>query len=191
MSTKLDHLLASIDPASSTRETSARIDRAINAFRCPSVIDNWDEFRQCLSRFMCGLEASVLRLRQPMTDHLDHYWDQAFKVLHKIYGPNGEKAGFEIARTGKEGGLYAVLRAVAMRSSGQYDQNEINSRVYTYWQDLSVQEQLEAPLEYIKKYSHLLPSELTEASGGRIRANFPQMLTRHPQMLQKTRRASY
>jgi len=191
MSTKLDNLLASIDPASSVQETSARIDQAMNAFHCPSVIDNWNDFKQCVSRFLCELEASALGLRQSMSNHLDHYWDQAFNSMRKVYGPNGEKAAFDIARTGQEGGLYAVLKAIARRSSGQYSQNEINSRVYTYWQDLSVEEQLDASLEYIKKYGHLLPSELTEGSGVRIRANLPQFLAKHPQMLQRTRRASY
>jgi len=191
MSTKLDNLLASIDPDSSVQETSARIDRAINAFHCPSVIDDWNDFKQCVSQFLCELEASALRLRQSMSNHLDHYWDQAFNSMRNIYGPNGEKAAFELARTGKEGGLYAVLKSIARGSSGQYSQNEINSRVYTYWQDLSVEEQLEAPLEYINRYGHLLPSELTEGSGARIRANFPQFLAKHPQMLQRTQRASY
>ena len=167
--------------------TSARIDRGINSFRCPSVIDNWDDFRQCLSRFMCQLEAAVFQLPQPMYGHLEHYWNQAFRLMHKIYGPNGEKAAFEMARTGNQGGLYAVLKAVAKKSSEQYTQNEIGARVSAYWQELSLEEKLQAPIEYIKKYGHLLPSELTEASAARIRANFPQFLEKHAPMLQKIR----
>jgi len=187
MTTKLDILLTSIDPATSMEETSARIDRAVNSFRCPSVIDNWDDFRRCLSRFVCHIEACVLRLRQPMDDHLEHYWDQAFRSMHKVYGPNGEKAAFELARTAQEGGLYAVLKAVAKQSAQQYPQNEISAKVSVYWQELSLDEKLAAPIEYIEKFGHLLPSELTEASAVRIRANFPQFLEKHPQMLQKFR----
>ena len=187
MTTELDKLLISIDPDKSMGETSARIDRGINSFRCPSVIDNWGDFRQCLSRFVCHIEACVLRLRQSMDDHLEHYWDQAFRSMHKIYGPNGEKAAFEMARTGNQGGLYAVLKAVAKQSAEQYTQNEISARVSVYWQELSLEEKLAAPIEYIEKFGHLLPSELTEASAARVRANFPQFLEKHPQMFQKLR----
>ena len=42
--------------------------------------------------------------------------------------------------------------------------------------------------EYLKKYGHLLPSELTEGSAARVRANFPKVLAQHPKILQKTRR---
>jgi len=52
---------------------------------------------------------------------------------------------------------------------------------------LSVEEQLAASTEYLQKYGHLLPSELTEGSAARIRANLPKVLEEHPHLIQRLR----
>jgi hypothetical protein len=57
--------------------------------------------------------------------------------------------------------------------------------VGAYLQRLSAREQLDAGSEYLAKYGALLPSELTEASAARIRADFHKVLERHPWLLQQ------
>lgn len=59
-----------------------------------------------------------------------------------------------------------------------------------YWNRLSVQEQLAAPLEYLPKYRDLLPWELTEGSAARIRGGFVKVLEQHPHLIRDLRRAS-
>ena len=93
-----------------------------------------------------------------------------------------------MSRTGNDGGIYTVLKAIAMHIADEYAQNEIVARIYNYWQDLSVDERLAASTEYISKYGHLLPSELTEGSAGRIRANLPKVLDKHHELIKKIRR---
>jgi hypothetical protein len=105
----------------------------------------------------------------------------------KEYGTNGEKAAFEMVRTGSEGGLYAVLKAVARRMINEYAGNEISARISYFWENLSVDEQIEATEEYLGKYGHLLPSELTEGSAARIRANFIKVLEEHPNLIKRMR----
>jgi len=185
--TKLDELLFSIDPARTIEKTQASADEAINSFSAPAMIDQWDSFHECVAQFLCHLEATVINLPRPMNDFLDHYRSRGIHLLRSLYGPNGEKAAFEIARTGNEGGFYGVLKALATHAARQYNQSEILARINNYWHNLSTEEQLAAPTEYLDKFSHLLPSELTEGNAGRIRANFPKVLEKHPDLIQTTR----
>ena len=95
---------------------------------------------------------------------------------------------FDMARTGKAGGLYAVLKAVALRMDEEYAENRIGGIISDYWKKLTIDEQLSVADEYLEKYGHLLPSELTEGSAVRIRTNFPKLLAQHPEIIRKIRR---
>ena len=93
-----------------------------------------------------------------------------------------------MARTGNEGGLYAVLKALAKLMSEEYANNEISARISHYWNQLTPQEWLAAGEEFIAKYGHLLPSEHTEGTGARIKADLPKTLKEYPRLLQQLRR---
>jgi hypothetical protein len=188
MSTKLDKLLENIDPKRTVDETAKRTDNAINTFRFgTSAVASRQDFEDCVAKFFCHVENTTLRANRPVNIKMDY--GRASRLLAEEYGPSGEHAAFEIASTGAEGGLYAVLKAIAKRMSEQYTRNEIAAKVTGYWNGLSNDEKLAAPTEYLKKYGHLLPRELTEGSAPRIRANFMQVLEQHPFMLQRLGRA--
>jgi len=185
MKTALDQLLDSIAPGRTSEETSRRVDAAVNSFTIPSGrITDWDEFRQWVIRFHRHIEATVLRLRRPVgrMDAEDD-WGDCSRALLQAYGPNGEKAAFEMTRTGNEGGLYAVLKAIAKKLLERYGSNEVMARVHTYWEGLSTSEKIAAGHEYLGKYGHLLPSELTEGSGIRVRAKLPKFLEKHHDLI--------
>ena len=180
MQTELDKLLASISPETIV-ETFNRANEAINTFHPKSaLIENWDEFRCCMEEFMRHVERHSLRLRRPVDISSDYYWSKCARVLLKVYGPNGEKAAFEIVRTGNKGGLNAVLRSVAMHVAEGYAKTEIQARVDAYLKALTVDQQLAISSEYLAKHGHLLPSEITEKSAARIHANFGKVLANHP-----------
>ena len=145
MSDGLEGLLARIDPARTLDETDRRADEAINSFRpeCGAAIQNWDVFRYCLIRFLHHVEGCVLRLKQPCDIRVDFDWGRCCQVLMRVYGANGDKAAFEIARTGKDGGLWRVLRDFARAVSEQYADAEIAALVYTFWNGLSAEERLD------------------------------------------------
>lgn len=186
MQTKLDQLLDSISPEKTIVETYNRANEAINTFHVSSArIEKWDNFRYCMAQFLQHVEFCILRLRGPIDASRDYHWSRCAQTLLGVHGPSGEKAAFEMARTGNEGGLYSVLKAVAMHIADGYSQNEISARVITYLDSLSVDEQLDACSEYISKYGYLLPSEITEANAIRIRANFRRVLEKHPRLLLK------
>jgi len=185
MQTKLDQLLVSLSPEKTIVETYNRANMAINTFRASAIIRKWDDFRYCMARFLQHIDVCVLRLSKPVDLSFGHYLSWFPYVLMKVYGTNGEKAAFEIARTGNEGGFYSVMKAVAMYQAEEYSNNEISAKVGTYLDGLSVDEQLDACSEYILKYGHLLPSEITEGNAIRIQANFRKALEKHPRMLLK------
>ena len=186
MASKLDRLLLSIDPARTFDEVDRRADDAINAFSTDSgQITDWDAFRACLVRFLEHVDVHLLRLAAPVRMDLDLAWGRCVQSLMDVYGRDGEKAAFEMARTGNDGGLYAVLKAVARHLADAYAENEVSAKVYAYWHGLSVDERLAAGGEYLQDYGHLLPSELTEGSAARVRAELPQVLIQHPRMMRR------
>ena len=186
MATKLDRLLEGIHPDRTLEEANKRADEAINSFSVDSSqITDWDRYRDCLIRFLHHVDTKILRLQQACPMGVDFDWGRCTQILMRAYGSSGEKAAFEMTRTGNDGGLYAVLKKMAKSMTEQYVENEVSAKVGFYWDGLTVDEKLKAADEYLSKYGHLLPSELTEGSAGRIRANMPKVLQEHPLLLQR------
>ncbi|MCY2928051.1 MAG: hypothetical protein NTV86_00880 [Planctomycetota bacterium] len=186
MASKLDRLIESLHPTRTFDEVRRRADDALNTFNVgASQMENWDRFRHCLIQFLHHAEIRLLRLSRSCPMGLDFDWGRCCHILMRVYGPNGEKAAFEMARTGNEGGLYAVLRTMAQTMADNYAQDEIEAKVNTYWSYLSVDEKLAAGDEYLAKYGKLLPSELTEGSAARVRANLPKVLEEHPKIIRR------
>ena len=109
------------------------------------------------------------------------------KILCKIYGPNAERVAFDMARTGKEGGIYAVLKALAMKTAEEACEISVSKKVFHFRIGLSPAEKDSAVQEYLEKYGHLLPSEMTEDKARVLWVNFEKVLNQHPLLLQKLR----
>lgn len=189
MPTRLEVLLAQIDPSRTLDEVAARVNRARNSFRFErALITDYEEYEELIGRFFAHVEAQVLRIRPMYDTGAQLYRGRATALLNQAYGSQGWKTAFEMVRTGLEGGLSAVLGAMAEALALEYARNEIRARVYDYWQGLSARERLAATEEYLAKFGHLLPSELTEGSAARLKANFPGLLIEHPFMMRRMRR---
>jgi len=186
MQTELDKLLGSISPEKVIVATFNRANEAINTFHPRSaLIENWDEFRYCMAEFLRHVDNYSLLLRRPVDVSSDYYWSLCVRALLKVYGSSGEKAAFEMVRTGNDGGLNKVIRSVAMHVSEGYIKMEIRGKIDAYLDSLSIDQQLAASSEYLAKHGHLLPSEITEASAARIHANFAKVLEKHPWLVLK------
>jgi len=189
MTTNLERLVEGLDPDRTIEEAFRRADEAINSFPMRRAqIDDWSEFTRCLAEFVVHVESHILCLSRPVRGPLDFEWSRAAGLLVEIYGRSGDKTAVELARTGNEGGLYGVLKAVAMRIADDLSTNEIAARVNAFWRSHSPEELLEASREYLARYGHLLPSEMTEGSAARIVANFPKVLEQHLRLVQQLRR---
>ena len=141
-----------------------------------------------MKSFAKHVDSKILCTRRMPDMELDFAWWHYSKVLQKAYGQSGDKAAFEMARTGNEGGLYGVFRRFAETQAEQYAQNEIHGRISRFWEGLSATEKLKAADEYLAEYGHLLPSELTENGAARVKMNFPKALAEHPRMMQRLSR---
>ncbi len=69
----------------------------------------------------------------------------------------------------------------------EYSGNEIRARISYFWYPLSADEKLSAIDEYLLKYGHFLPPELTEGNAARIKASFQKVLEEHPRLIKRLR----
>ncbi len=186
MATKLERLLSEIHPSRTLDETSARVDRAAARFgHARAVVTHFDEYQELIGHFFAQVESGVLNTPPLWPAHKEMYVHRAQQLLNEAYGHSGWKAGFEMARTGVEGGLRQVLATLAERMALMYAHNEIHARVYAWWEGRSVQERLAAADEYLDEYGHLLPSELTEGGAWRVRGSFLDVLMEHPFLIRR------
>ena len=152
-----------------------------------AIIEDFYEFKDCLTNFVCHIENQILKTSIPAIEHKNMYWHYCLQAFDAEFGSGSEKTAFEIARTGNEGGLYNIFKIVAQKISKKYIDQWITHKVLSYWNGLTVDEQLSAPSEYIDKFGHLLPSEMLEGSSARIKANFTKVLIKHPVIIKKLR----
>ena len=188
MKTKLDKLIDNIDSARSLDRISFLVDKGVNSFRAGhGQVYDWDEFKNLLVDFFCHIENVVLEIRPKRTPHSDIDWSRCSNMLAKEYGANGDITAFEIAKSGAEGGLYSVLKAVARHMADEYASNYIGSFISDFWESLSNKEKVNISKEYLDKHAHLIPSELMEGGAVRLRAFFWKVLEEHPRIIQRLR----
>lgn len=188
MNTPLERLLDNIT------EVPDRIDQlgddAINRFPPPPVtIEDWDEYQAFLARFFCHLECQVLGIGQRRLDpRMD--LSRAWPLLRKTFGPGAPQAGFEITRTGIDGGTLHIMRTMANVFAKEYADNLISMAVEIYCSQRSVTELLADADEYVATFQHILPGEIAEGSAARIHANFRKVLKQHPFVIRRLRRTA-
>jgi len=111
-------------------------------------------------------------------------------LLSKELGRSAEHAAFEIARTGAEGGILGLLRTAARLYSQDKAEQRISRLVPEYWSRRSASERWADADEYIAKYRHALPNEMTEDALTRIHINFFKVLQQHPFVIRRLRRTT-
>jgi hypothetical protein len=188
MNGKLATLLERIDPRRTLDDADRRIDDAINSFPIPTgVLTRWEDFQRCVVHFHRHAEQKILGISAPIAGSDEFHWGRCLGMLMKAFGRNGEKAAFELTRTGVEGGINRVLREMARAMSEDYGKNWVETQIWNYWNSLSMAEKLAAPDDYLRQFGHVIPSEMAECSAGRIRANFPKFLIEHPGLVRRLR----
>ncbi len=188
MSSRLEQLLASIDPERTALDIERRVDQAFNTFPKPSgILSSWPAFRDCMGRFVCHLETAVLNLPSFYRGDPDIDFGRACRLLMKEFGPEGDKTAAHMAMYGVEGGLYQILKTVARRLVEEYAENEIKARIASYWDALPVDEKFEATREFLTRFGHLLPADVTAGGAARVRAYFPQFLAKYPDLIRRLR----
>lgn len=164
------------------------VDQAFNTFPVPAVVlTRWEDYRSCLARFHSHIERGILGLKPEASCDVEFRFGLCLPLLRRKYGESAIQAPFEMARTGNEGGLLAVLRTVADLIGREHANNRIGAAVSLFLDHRSPQEILNAGKEYVNTYGGILPSELTEGSAGRILGNLPKVFREHPYMMRRYR----
>ncbi len=188
MATKLDRLLEQIDPSRTIDIVEQRINQALAGyFQSGNTVSTWDEYRECLAEFMRQARNAALRASPTAGQNIDMNFHEAITLLRRNYPGNTEQIIFDIMQTGAEGGVYGVFRSLSAALAEQYAQNEIDGHVMDFWNNLSTEEKIAVPDEYIEKYKDILPAEVINGSAIRLRASFWKVLQDHPRMIKRIR----
>jgi len=186
MASKLEVLLNNISPEETIERAQAAASRALNSILIISEkIDTWGEFKELMAEFYCLVESNMIGLEKSRQMNLFMDWGCCLNLFLKKYGHRGGRAAFSIAQSGVEGGLFSVLKYIAETLTQQFTTNWIQCRIGEFWNNLSTEERLAAPLEYLEKYRHILPQEILEQNPYLFGANFYRFLEYHPQMMKE------
>jgi hypothetical protein len=185
--TKLEILLKKIDPEKTIQPIFQDMDRSINTLKLEkAAVNTREEFETCLANFIYHSDKYSLGRKMQVNKEFDYHRCKQFLIDE--YGPNGVNIAFEIAQTGVDGGLYAVLKAIAARLANYFARNVIRYEVHEYCKNMTVDERMAAAKEYREKYGHIIPAKFTENGIGYLTALLPQILEEHPAMLQRMKR---
>ncbi|MBA4369834.1 MAG: hypothetical protein C0403_19575 [Desulfobacterium sp.] len=189
MATRLEKLLESIDPARTIDQVSAATDEAFNSFRCDHPIRSFDDYKKYMSAFVQYVEQTVVKFKSNDPFDKEFFWTRYSNLVSNRHGRDAWKMNYEKITTGKDGGLYKLLKDVAAMILDDRSGREISARVWRFWESLTNGEKLETVDEFLQKFGHLLPSEYTSGGGAYLKVNFPRVLEKYPQLLMEIRRA--
>jgi len=188
MATRLEELLESIDPSRTIDQVSAAVDDAFNSFRNNNPIRSFDDYEEFMSRFVQHVESVVLKFGSNVPYNKDFWWARYSNLVSNRHGRDAWKMNYEKIITGKDGGLYKLLKDVAAMILDDRSGREISARVWRFWESLTNDEKLKTVDEFLQKFGRLLPSEYTGGGGAYLKANFPRVLEKYPQLLMEIRR---
>jgi len=189
MATRLEELIESIDPSRTIDRVSAAVDDAFNSFRYDNPIKSFDDYQNYMATFVFHVEAGVLRFGSNVPYNKDFWLARYSNLVTKGHGHDAWKMNYEKILTGKNGGLYQLLKDVAAMILEDRSGREISARVLRFWNSLTDDEKLKTVDEFLAKFGHMLPSEYTGGGGVYLKINFPRVLEKYPQLVMEIRRA--
>ena len=189
MATRLEELIESIDPSRTIDRVSSAVDNAFNSFKYDNPISSFDEYQTFMSKFVQHIEQIVLGFSSNDSYDRDFFWSRYSNLVGNGHGRDAWKWNYEKIITGKDGGLYKLLKDVAAMVLEDRSGREISGRVWSFWNSLTDDEKLETVDEFLHECGHMLPSELSGGRGANLKMNFPRVLEKYPQLVMEIRRS--
>ena len=189
MPTRLEELVASIDPSRLFDRVSDAVDSAFNSFGYDNRIRSFEDYQKYMSEFVQHIEQTILRFKSNDPYDREFFWTRYSNLVNSAQGRDAWKLNYEKILTGKDGGLYQLLKDVAALVLQDRSKQQISNLVWAFWNNLSNDEKLETVDEFLNKFGHILPSEYTGGGGAYLKANFPRFLEKYPQLLMEIRRS--
>ena len=113
MGTRLENLIENIDPSQLYDRVSQAVDAAFNSFRYDYPIKSFDDYQKCMSQFVQHIEQVILGFRSRQDYDRTFFWTRYSNLVNAQHGRDAWKMNYEKILTGKEGGLYQLLKDVA------------------------------------------------------------------------------
>lgn len=184
----LDELIAAIDPEKTLDVMDERLDEALRTFDYPGgSVPDYKAFKDCIARFYWHVDSILLGLYDRLPKDMERHRGQATRMLMKAWGPDGDKAAANMAIYGVEGGLRRVLQTIAEELAKEYKENRVSGTVHDFLDGLSIDEKIAAAHEYVQKYGHLLPRDVTRDGAPRVVGFFRKFLKEHPHIVKRLR----
>jgi hypothetical protein len=184
---KLDDLLNKIDPRMTIDRSDALLDRALNSYAYPgNNVNTFDQFKRIVGDFYWHVDSTMLGVI-PMNEEMRQGF--AYQTLNEIYGMHGMNAGFSMAQSGVEDGLYGVLKKMGQAIAKRHLENQIGVAVAQFINELMSDFELydQCVAEYARKYARILPPEYLEDNAIDLKMNFGQVLENHPYLIKRMR----
>lgn len=187
MPTELDLFLDEIDPSRTYDPIQQYVDEGINMFpRAITEVYDWYTFRSFITHFYMyityDLSGIVYSERETM-----RAWKEFQEILGPRYGREPASAAYKKAIHGHEGGLRSVMQDLADGVVEKHAAMLIRWRVTCYLGELSFDEKVDAVKEYVTKWGHFLPRDITPENSVRIFYEFHRFLEAHPKLLREIR----
>jgi hypothetical protein len=130
--------------------------------------------------FYRHVETVALKMSHSGPNDKSFYFSRCSVVLNEAFGPSGYKVAFEFVRTGKDGGLYRVLKTVANLMAEAYAKNEICARVTYFLEGLTFDEKFAAQDEYLRQIRAPASPRMDRGKCPQAQDSVPQGLGRTP-----------
>jgi hypothetical protein len=184
---KIDELLAKIDPSETIGVSRGQMDRALNQFSFKlGMVRDFSDYCKYLAEFYCQVETICISRRIPVNEKMDYF--RCAQILTEEYGSKGEQFAYEMVKTGADGGQYTILNLIARKTVHKYSRNIVRSHVDSFIRSLSFNERLEAAAEYRRRFGSMLPCLYVNGSVAVLAANLEKILEEHPFAIQRLHR---
>lgn len=184
----LDELLSKIAPEQIIDPTHRAIDEAIATFPTPGPPADSDEFDDLMLQFLIHVEQHIVGATSPRPIIPVYDLGRVIEILEEVYGQaTGYKTARELAQHGYEGGRKEVLEQFAKQFGRRHTSNMVRAAVSDFLWDLSGAELQQVAVEYMDRYTPLLPPEWVEKGPGFIAGRLKELLVAHPYSMMETR----
>ena len=186
MSARLDDLLWSIDPDRIAEHVSMPLDHAMSSFQLPAdMLEDKGPFLSAMGAYWQHLFGDLLG--QSISPDPMMASAQAVKYLRLAFGGDGVETAYRMASYGIEGGLYQVLKAVAMEMVFESARIYIRGTIDSFLRQLSYDEQFELLNDYFDRYGHLLRPEFLQGNRERFLGQLLDILEQYPRLVTRLR----
>jgi hypothetical protein len=176
---KLMNILNKLEPRSIARVVSDAHNMAREAFTLSkNTVSGHAEFLETITRYYRHHYAHTIAAKVVLPD--DMVSSEVRNLLDRAYRDYGGYEGaYQNARTGKAGGMHAILNGIADALRQQQEQRYIDHVFYSEVDPMNYEEIVELMREYLDRFGGLLPPDYRARSPHDLARNYDTIIKSH------------